>query len=182
MKVLNVTTKNVSAESLATLISNGNFRMRNGESFQSKIYEFNMNLFNTECQMVFTSISGHLFSLDFIQNYKDLDFCNIEEILSVPVVKFCRLSHSKIKLSLQKEACLCNKLIIWTDCDREGENIGFEIVNVCKEINPSLDVYRAMLSEISSLSVQKALHDLKRPHKNMSDALDAQLELDLRIG
>ena len=34
-------------------------------------------------------------------------------------------------------------LVIWTDCDREGENIGDEIVQVCRSTNRAIDVYRA---------------------------------------
>jgi DNA topoisomerase-3 len=33
---------------------------------------------------------------------------------------------------LEREVRGCQHLIIWTDCDREGENIGFEAIQVCK--------------------------------------------------
>lgn len=34
--------------------------------------------------------------------------------------------------TLEREIRKCQALIIWTDGDREGENIGFEIIEVCK--------------------------------------------------
>ena len=44
-------------------------------------------------------------------------------------------------------------LIIWTDCDREGENIGFEIIDVCKAVKPRIEVKRAKFSEITRASM-----------------------------
>lgn len=76
----------------------------------------------------------------------------------------------------------CQGLIIWTDCDREGENIGFEIIKVCTDVKLNLAVYRARFSEITGPSVFRALNNLERPNKNISDAVDVRQELDLRTG
>lgn len=75
-----------------------------------------------------------------------------------------------------------NGLIIWTDCDREGENIGFEIIEVCRAIKPSIPVYRAKFSEITSVAVKRALANLVQPDELQSAAVDVRSELDLRIG
>lgn len=182
MKVLNVAEKNDAAKSLANIMSNGTSRMRNGYSQYNKIYEFNYQLFNKQCQMLMTSVSGHLLSLEFVQQYRGWHACSPEELFSAEVIKGCPESYEQIKKTLEKEVRQCDKLIIWTDCDREGENIGYEIINVCKAIKPNLDVYRAIFSEITQSSVRRAVQDLKRPNKNVSDAVDARMELDLRIG
>ena len=51
-------------------------------------------------------------------------------------------------------------LIVWTDCDREGENIGAEIRDICVAIKPRLRVLRAHFSEITAAAVQSAINNL----------------------
>lgn len=73
-------------------------------------------------------------------------------------------------------------LIIWTDCDREGENIGAEIVDVCKTANPNISVFRAKFSEITKKAVTRAINNLVQLDERTIQAVDARIELDLRIG
>lgn len=73
-------------------------------------------------------------------------------------------------------------MIIWTDCDREGENIGYEVINTCTQVNPRLEVFRAKFSEITKQAISRAMQNLIRPDKRVSDAVDVRQELDLRIG
>ena len=40
-------------------------------------------------------------------------------------------------------------LVIWTDCDREGEAIGYDIIDVCKKFRPGLTVHRAHFSALT---------------------------------
>lgn len=46
------------------------------------------------------------------------------------------------------EARGADMLMIWTDCDREGEHIGSEIVTVCRKAKRNIIVKRARFSAI----------------------------------
>ena len=73
-------------------------------------------------------------------------------------------------------------LIIWTDGDREGENIGMEVVSVCREVAPAITVLRARFSEITRPSIERAMATLGQMNEREAEAVDVRQELDLRIG
>ncbi|CAH1389834.1 unnamed protein product [Nezara viridula] len=182
MKVLNVAEKNDAAKNIAYFLSNGNARRKEGFSIYNKLYEFDAMVFGQMCRMVMTSVSGHLLNYEFVGTYKNWQSCSPESLFSAPVIKSCSPDFERIKKTLESQCRSCNVLIIWTDCDREGENIGFEIIDTCLKIKPNLDVYRAKFSEITSPSVKRAIQNLERPNKLISEAVDVRQVLDLRIG
>jgi DNA topoisomerase-3 len=56
--------------------------------------------------------------------------------------------HRGIESNLQTEARRATHLMIWTDCDREGEYIGSVVAQVCQKVNRGLIVKRARFSAI----------------------------------
>ena len=48
--------------------------------------------------------------------------------------------------NIKEQAKRCKALLIWTDCDREGEHIGTEVRNQAKEGNSRIKVKRAKFS------------------------------------
>ena len=73
-------------------------------------------------------------------------------------------------------------LVIWKDCDREGEAIGFDIIDVCKRLNRNIDVYRAHFSAMTFQDISGAMQRLTPPNRNLSEAVKVRQEIDLRIG
>ena len=154
-----------------------------GLSPYNKIYEFQQQVEGTQSNMVMTSVSGHLLGMDFSEQYKKWYSCHPVQLFDLPVVKSCREdSMVKIKRTLEREVRGARLLIIWTDCDREGENIGMEVVSVCRAVSPTLRVVRAKFSEITRTSIERAMRTLVPMAENVSAAVDCRQELDLRIG
>lgn len=182
MKILNVAEKNDAAKNISALLSGNRAQRKEGLSKFNKIYEFSYNFNGQNVQMTMTSVSGHLLTYAFTGQYKIWSRCSPESLFEAPVIKECPTDFIKIRDTLKREVRTSDLLIIWTDCDREGENIGFEIISVCREVKPTLQVYRAVFSEITFQSVRNAMANLGQPNKHISDAVDVRSELDLRIG
>ena len=182
MIVLHVAEKNDAAKTIASILSGGSAQRREGKSVYNKIYTFKYNLFNNNCTNHMSSLSGHLMNYEFIGSYKKWQGCNPLSLFSCPIEKVVTENGLKIKQTLEIESRKAHKLVIWTDCDREGENIGQEIVDVAQSVKPNIDVYRARFSEMTQRSIAHAANNLVRLDKNLSDAVDARQELDFRIG
>ena len=80
----------------------------------------------------------------------------------------------------------CDFLCLWLDCDREGENICFEVMDNCKQNlpKPIMDyTFRAKFSSIAHKDIHTAFNDLiYKPNKNEASSVDASQVLDLKIG
>lgn len=181
-QVLCVAEKNDAAKGIAEIMSNGRSRRREGMSKFNKIYEFEYHLFGQNVTVTMTSVSGHLLALEFKAQFQKWHSCNPVLLFDAEVEKYCPENMKQIKRTLEKEVRQCQALVIWTDCDREGENIGFEVIDVCKAIKPNVQVFRAKFSEITPNSIRRACETLTEPDVNVSNAVDVRQELDLRIG
>lgn len=170
LRVLNVAEKNDVAKNVANILSRGTAKKREGYSVYNKLYDFKyfVPALHGSCDMVMTSVCGHLMNYDFLAQYTKWNSCDPKVLFSAPIQPTFVELAKKIKLTLQREIKKCNYLIIWTDCDREGENIGFEIITVCKEVNANIQVYRAHFSEITNHAINRAIENLARPDKKIS--------------
>ncbi|XP_078495065.1 DNA topoisomerase 3-alpha [Ciona intestinalis] len=181
-KVLSVAEKNDAAKRISDILSEHQYQVRNGFSKYNKIYEFNYQMLGQNCAMSVTSLSGHLLNYNFAGMYKKWHSCHPLSLFDVEVEKIVTENMVDIKRTLEREVRNSQALVIWTDCDREGENIGFEIINICRNIKRNIPVYRARFSEITDRSIKSACRNLQQPDQNTSDAVDVRQELDLRIG
>ncbi|XP_044758813.1 DNA topoisomerase 3-alpha [Coccinella septempunctata] len=182
MRYLNVAEKNDAAKGISAILSKGASNRREGLSKYNKIYEFEATVFGHRAKMIMTSVSGHLLDFSFHPSFRNWESCNASDLFDAPIQENCIKDYENIQKTLEREIRSCDGLILWTDCDREGENIGFEIIKVCKDVKANISVFRAKFSEITGPSIFRALSTLGQPNKNISDAVNVRKELDLRTG
>jgi DNA topoisomerase-3 len=102
--------------------------------------------------------------------------------MDTAVIKFVPDDKKDLERTLKEEARKASALICFLDGDREGENISFEVIETCRTANPRIQVKRAHFSAVIQQEIDRAMRTLVAPDKNLSDAVDARIEIDLRLG
>ncbi len=156
---------------------------RQGNSPYNPIFRIDRCSFKDQpASMQMTSVAGHLMELEFDQAFKSWNSCSPVDLFTAPVSKTVRKDCELIQKTLTIESKKANVLLLWLDCDLEGENIAYEVIKVCLEANPRLDVYRARFSALIERDIFRTLKHPDRPNSHMNDAVDTRQEIDLRIG
>jgi DNA topoisomerase-3 len=152
-----------------------------------------------------TSVTGHVFSTDFPASYQNWDAVDPAELFGAPVLHAPEGKGGIVK-HLEREARGMDYLVLWLDCDREGENICFEVIKCVKnsmkqphsyqrpqpttiggggrmrqDLHPQT-IFRAKFSAVTSKDIEKAMQNLVEPNENEALAVDARQELDLKVG
>jgi DNA topoisomerase-3 len=111
-----------------------------------KNYDFDYP--QTNAQFTMTSVSGHLTRHDFEEAYSGWLSCDPFTLFDAPMRVHVHDGSEEIEKNLSKEAKRSDMLMIWTDCDREGEHIGMEVARVCCRAKRNIEVKRARFSAI----------------------------------
>lgn len=181
-KVLIVAEKPSVAKMIAEHLSGGRFRTRRGQSRANQIFEF-IKWFapaQQKCKLMVTSVVGHIFGLSF-ENSSGRD---VSALFTAKTKKNIEDTTKKLRIveHLQELGQESDFLYLWLDCDREGENIGFEVISLTQEYIHYDNVYRARFSALTKSELVNAYENPVRPDKYAAMSVDARQELDLKIG
>ncbi|XP_063459314.1 DNA topoisomerase 3-beta-1 isoform X6 [Pan paniscus] len=137
--VLMVAEKPSLAQSIAKILSRGSLSSHKGLNGACSVHEYTGTFAGQPVRFKMTSVCGHVMTLDFLGKYNKWDKVDPAELFSqAPTEK--KEANPKLNMVkfLQVEGRGCDYIVLWLDCDKEGENICFE-VNTDKDRSLLLD-------------------------------------------
>ncbi|PKS06825.1 hypothetical protein jhhlp_006901 [Lomentospora prolificans] len=184
MKVLCVAEKPSISKAVADHLSGGSKQMHNTRVKFIKNYTFDFDFGQPwgRCSVVMTCVTGHLTGMVFPAAFSNWTYPPPDSLFTAPVTTQVDDDKKSIAANIESQARSCQALVIWTDCDREGEHIGSEIRSAAMRGNRNLQVKRARFSNIERAHVISAARRLVGLDERQVHAVEARIELDLRIG
>lgn len=129
------------------------------------VHEWTGTFQNVPARFKMTSVCGHVMGVDFIGKYNNWDRVDPAELFSCPIEKKEAMPKLKMPIFLRQEAKGCDTLVLWLDCDKEGENICYEVMGVVSgtlsgNVFSSSVTYRARFSAITEKDIKAAFNNL----------------------
>ncbi|KAL1296964.1 hypothetical protein AAFC00_004564 [Neodothiora populina] len=187
-KILCVAEKPSIAKAVANHLGGGQVQARNvtgSQYVKNYCFSYDFPAWG-QCEVVMTSVLGHIFSTDFPSEYKSWSGCDPSALFEAEIVKYLEDKNKPIAKNIESQGRYAKALFIWTDCDREGEYIGTEVRQIAASANPRLlqagKVVRARFSNIERQHIIQAARNPIAIDENQAQAVAARIELDFRIG
>ena len=184
VNVLMVAEKPSIARSIADALSNGYKTKKAGRG--QVVIEYAGKFGNCQANFTVTSVMGHVYGTDFEKKNNNWSAVDEIDLFNLPTAKIESNPKSRIPSLLSKLANGKDIIVLWLDCDREGENICYEVLHNCfNRMKPKKfqQVYRTKFSSITKPDIKKAFETAYAyPSLNESAAVDLRQVIDLKIG
>ncbi len=184
VNVLMIAEKPSIAKSIAEALSGKFSTKRMGKGNGSLQFEGYFG--ETKAQFTVSSVMGHVYGTDFQREHNKWDSIDYLDLYDVPIEKTEANRKTKIPMTLSRLGRGKDILCLWLDCDKEGENICYEVIcNVYPNMNKKnyQQIYRAHFSSLTKSDLKAAFNKLQDyPNKNESSSVDARQVIDLKIG
>ncbi|KAJ9479024.1 DNA topoisomerase 3 [Pseudozyma hubeiensis] len=184
MRILCVAEKPSIAKSISAILARGSVSNRPGKDKFCRNYDFQYRMPGQQgmVDMTMTSVRGHLTNADFGPQHKAWFSCSPADLFQAPIITALSDDAKAIGTNLRMEARNADAVMIWTDCDREGEHIGSEIVTEVRKVRPNIRVMRARFSAIIDSQIHAACQNTVDLDWRAADAVESRIQLDLRVG
>ncbi|KAG0678368.1 DNA topoisomerase [Pichia californica] len=188
MRVLCVAEKNSISKNVSQILSKNSYQMENTQNKYIKNYKFTFNFprWGGDCEVTMTAAAGHITKKEIPSSngWNNSPTISVFDC-SLETIYTDNDGAEKIANNIQSLARNADMLMIWTDCDREGEFIGWEIVKYAQRGNPRFNLdtaFRAKFSHLEPNHIRQAAINPIKLDKLAIDAVDVRSELDLRTG
>ena len=169
--VLMVAEKPSIAQALSHALSAGTARKRKGLSPSVPVFEYDGSFHGQSAHFRVTSTTGHMYSLDFHPQFNNQDKVEPIELFAAPTQHY-EDPRGRISQHLVAEAQGCAALVLWLDCDREGENICFEVIQTVSYCLAAAEysggycgnIFRARFSSLAPADLVEAMGTLSTPN------------------
>lgn len=174
MNHLIISEKNIAAQRIATILSNGKYKK---SSYQRvPYYDFDEG----EEGYTVVGLRGHIINLDYPEEYRNWRANPVRELVQVEPEK--RIQAKAVVNTLRKLAPEADLVIVATDFDREGELIGTEALDFILEENPDVEVRRARFSALTPIEIRDAFAELQEVDFKLAKAAESRQVVDLAWG
>ncbi len=156
---------------IAEILSGGRFRTE--RVGRSVMYIFNLG----GREYVVVPLRGHVIDVDFPKEFSRWSLKRLRELVRAPIMRKVTAWRTVELLRSLKDRV--EAVIVATDADREGEAIGWEVVEYLFRDKP---VMRAWFSALTPSEVKRAFRNLMPPKTRLAEAAFTRREVDLLWG